>query len=491
LLAAAPELRPLEDGTLIDRIGGQTTIDRLVDSLYDRFQADPLVGSFFGRDLSKQRNRQKRFFAEWLGGPPGYSESAWGPLYRHHEDLPITRMIAERWLDHLRATLDDTVPASGDAAIILTRARAVALALVNSEKEATAPGRGTSKHRSDQIAACGVGARTLKQAVLLAQRGKVDGLATLVTEIPDVVGRARFAAGLLQSATMAGRTAVLDWLLDCGVDVNTPSPLPVSLVGSAFELVFFVTPLCAARLSRRSDVATLLLRRGARDDVFTAAFLGDLPLVRQALGEEPRLAQVPDPATDVLTITPIHHAVAGNQLPTLHALLDCTTEPVRTGSLALRAAAERGNREMVELLLQHGADARAVGAGRWVLDPQIAPLLASAGASAGVGIDGEASGDWVRISCTGNKGRKDNPAYVGALLRYGAGVNDRYNGATPLHYVVKAGFVETIQLLLRHGADAQAVDDHDRTPLDWLGGAAKSVDRDAVRHVLNTGARAR
>jgi ankyrin repeat protein len=140
---------------------------------------------------------------------------------------------------------------------------------------------------------------------------------------------------------------------------------------------------------------------------------------------------------------------------------------------------------MIELLLQHGADARAVGAGRWVLDPEIAPLLAGAGASAGVGIDGEASGDWVRMSCTGNRGRKDNPAYVAALLRYGARINDRYNGATPLHHVVKAGFVQTIQLLLEHGADSQALDDHRRTPLDWLDQAAKSVDRDAVRHVLN------
>ena len=102
----------------------------------------------------------------------------------------------------------------------------------------------------------------------------------------------------------------------------------------------------------------------------------------------------------------------------------------------------------------------------------------------GVGIAGEESGDWVRISCTGNKGRKDNPAYVAALLRYGARVDQRYNDATPLHYVVKAGFVQTIQVLLAHGADRDALDDRGRTPLDWLGQAAKSVDRPAVRDVL-------
>jgi hypothetical protein len=115
-------------------------------------------------------------------------------------------------------------------------------------------------------------------------------------------------------------------------------------------------------------------------------------------------------------------------------------------------------------LLQHGANGRAVGAGRWVLDPWIAPLLAAGGASAGVGISGEESGDWVRISCTGNQGRKDDPTYVAALLRYGAGVDQRYHGATPLHYAVKAGFVHMIRILLDRGADKDALDDRGRTP---------------------------
>jgi ankyrin repeat protein len=253
----------------------------------------------------------------------------------------------------------------------------------------------------------------------------------------------------------------------------------------------FVAPLCAARMTRRPEISALLLRRGAREDVFTAAFLGDLPLLQRLLTGRASLAQVPDPAADVLTITPIHHAVAGNQLPALRTLLDHSSEPVRTGARALRAAAERGSREMIELLLGHGADARAVAAGQWVLDPEIAPLLAKAGASAGVGIGGEDSGDWVRISCTGNRGRKDNPGYVAALLRHGARVDQRYNGATPLHYAVKAGFAQTIQVLLEHGAGTDALDDRGRTPLDWLGQAAISVDRDTVRDVLRRASRLR
>lgn len=97
----------------------------------------------------------------------------------------------------------------------------------------------------------------------------------------------------------------------------------------------------------------------------------------------------------------------------------------------------------------------------------------------------------MRISCTGNRGRRDDPAYVAALLRRGARVDHRYHGATPLHYAVKAGFAETIQVLLEHGADMNALDDRGRTPVDWLDQAAKPVDRDAVRDVLSRASRLR
>jgi truncated hemoglobin YjbI/ankyrin repeat protein len=489
MLGPSPELRPLPNSAVFDRIGGQASVDRLVDSLYDRFQADRVLRSLFGKDLSSQRMRQKLFFAEWLGGPPRYSESAWGALHRHHEDLPVTQVLADRWLDHLRGALSDAVPDASDASLIFERAQAVALALVN-HVDSPPPGRGsgTSKHRSDLIASCGVGARTLKQATLSARRGKLEALSTLVAQVPDILERPAFAARVLQDATLAGRLNVIEWLIDRGgVAVNGPAPLPVGLIGGSFELVFFVTPLCAARMTSRSEINSYLLGNGALEDIFTAAFLGDLPLLRKLLVERPSLAQVADPATDVLTITPIHHAVGGDQLPALRILLAHATEPVLTGSRALRAAAARGNRDMIELLFDHGAEAHAIGAGRWVLDPELAPKLAAAGASAGVGISGQDSGDWIRISCTGNKGRKDDPAFVAALLHYGARVDQRYNGASPLHYAVKAGFVHTIQVLLERDANQEALDDCDRTPLDWLEQAAKSVNRAAVRDALKIG----
>ena len=42
---------------------------------------------------------------------PATASRPGGALYQHHEDVPITPAIAERWLEHLRGSLHDAVPA--------------------------------------------------------------------------------------------------------------------------------------------------------------------------------------------------------------------------------------------------------------------------------------------------------------------------------------------------------------------------------------------
>jgi hypothetical protein len=57
----------------------------------------------------------------------------------------------------------------------------------------------------------------------------------------------------------------------------------------------------------RRDIAALLLDRGAPLDLFAAAMLGELAIVRAALETRPGLARVPGPHG----ITLIAHAKAG------------------------------------------------------------------------------------------------------------------------------------------------------------------------------------
>jgi truncated hemoglobin YjbI/ankyrin repeat protein len=462
---------------------------------------DEQLRPLFPRDLSGGRAMQKLFFGEWLGGPRRYSERSHAGLRHRHDGIAITPALARRWLGHFRLALEAAVAAENDRRVIFAQVSSLATALVNGQVAPARPRvRGTAAGGKDargsepengprQVAWCGAGARSVEQARDRARRGDAAGLGAALAQAPDLL-RPTYSAAVMQAAALAGRAETVQALLDRGVGADHPFYLPVGVTGIAFERVIFVTPLCAARMKRHSAVESMLLAAGAHEDVFTAAFLGDLTSLTQLLAADPGLAQATDPAVDVLDITPVEHAVAGRQLPALGLLLDHVTHPLPGAVRALRGAAAQGSLAMTELLLAHGADATRIGTGRWVLHPELAPLLASHGATI------DSSGSWIGASCTGNQGRKDDPEYVRALLRHGANANDRRTGdpqgtagvralnATALHYAAKAGFLKTIEVLMDHGADPAARDDHGRTPLDWLDQAAPSVPRAAVRDLL-------
>ncbi len=435
------------------------------------------------------------FFAQWLDGSHRYAEQSHSGLVHRHESVPVSRALAGRWLHHFRQALTRTVAAEADRRAIFEQASALAQALVNEEGTPAAGQPGANANsgqpRRRAIASCGVAARVLTRAVHLARRGDTAGLETALGEAPGLLATT-FGARLMQAAALAGRAEAIQVLIRRGVDVNAPHYLPVAVTGRSFERAVYVTPLCAARLRYRAAAEQILLRADAHDDVFTAAFLGELTRLRTLLATDAALAHACDPASDVLDITPLDHAVAGGQAEALRLLLEHVRPPLRSGVRALRGAAEKGDVLMVEMLLAHGADATKMGVGRWVLHPELAPLLASRGASIG------SSGMWIGDCCTGNQGRKDDPDYVRALPRYGARANDRRTGdhgratgvdalaATGLHYAAKAGFAQTVEVLLQHGADPCARDSRGRTPLDWLAGCAPSAAREQIRRLLTS-----
>lgn len=502
LLEHPPGFRPFRGSDLFDRIGGQATVDELVDRLYDGLENDEQLRPLFPRDLAYGRSMQKLFFGEWLGGARRYSEEAHDGLGHRHADVPITWAFAGRWLGHFRGALEATVTSESDRGAIFAQLSSLALVLVNGQVAPAGPtdrgdrpaGTRGSSSRRHEVATCGVGARIVKRSTDLARHGDVDGVDAVLVEAPDLL-RPTYSASIMQSAALAGRSQVVEMLLDRGVSADQPFCLPVGVVGLALEQVVYVTPLCAARMKRRPAVESLLVAAGAHEDVFTSALLGDVAALSRMLAADPTLAQATDPAVDVLDITPVEHAVAGGQLETPRLLLDHLRSPLPGGVRALRGAAAQGSVAMVELLLGHGAEPTSIGVGRWVLHPGLAPLLASRGASI------DSTGSWIGASCTGNQGRKDDPDYVRALLRHGARADDRRSGdpsstsgvdalnATALHYAAKAGFLKTIEALLDHGADPDARDSHGRTPLGWLDQAAPSIPQAAVRALLTSGRR--
>jgi truncated hemoglobin YjbI/ankyrin repeat protein len=479
LLAHPQAHRPFVNSDLFARIGGSAAVGALVDGLYDRIESDVALRPLFNRDLTGGREAQKRFFSEWLGGTTSYSSTTHLPLMHRHDLLPITRVHAGKWLTHFRDALNIAVVDVNARRVIYEKVRTLGLALVNESESHT-------ELRSESHGAC-LRYKPAVESIELARRGNAAALRELMAHAPDILASTLHNAKLLLLAVLAGRMQIVELLLDEGVDVNKPSPIPLRRHGS--HTLIFATPFCAARLNRRNDIEVVLLRHGAKEDIFTHAFLGELEALEEDLAQEPSSAQASDPAVDVLEITPVHHAIAGGHVEALRALLARTTEanePLRGTKLALRMAVAHENAAIVAMLLERGADATTIPAGRWVMHPELASMLSRAGARV------DRSGDWIRLSCTGNQRRKDDPEYVAALLRHGAHVDDRRDTvqvtdsgrATALHYAAKAGFVKTIEVLLDHGADPAALDDNGLTPLDWLARASKSVDLDAVRRLL-------
>ena len=457
-LAPASSFRPFHGTDLFKRVGGQETVDNLVDRLYDRFVADEQLRPLFSRDLTAERARQKLFFSEWLGGPTRYSDVAWGGLAHRHAELPITRALAGRWLGHFRRSLQLAVANGQDRALILERIEPLALALPNDVR--VPDGRRFP-------AMCLPADHPVNTAAEFARRGDVEGLHELRGRVPTLLDDPLHSATFLHGAVAGGRFETVRWLLDEGVDVDKPCSLPVGVAGVAFEGIVFVTPLCAARMRRRKRVQELLEQKGAKEDVFTTAFLGDEVRLGRLLTADRALAQAADPAVDVVEVTPVHHAISAGRELAVELLLDHAEPPLHGAERALRGAAAIGSRAMVTRLVAAGADAHGVGAGRWVLNAEIAPILTAAGAAV------DRSGNWIGASCTGNQGRKDDPEFVRALLRHGAHVDDRRPGsdATALHHAARAGFLQTIEVLLAHGADPPPVMWPER--LHWIGSTAQ------------------
>ena len=110
----ALDFRPFRGTDLFERIGGQPTIDRLVDLLYEGIANDGQLRPLFPRDLADSRSMQKLFFAQWLDGPRRYSAQAYKGLGPAHAGLPITPALAGRWLGHFRRAMEATVAAGSD-----------------------------------------------------------------------------------------------------------------------------------------------------------------------------------------------------------------------------------------------------------------------------------------------------------------------------------------------------------------------------------------
>ena len=99
--------------TPFEQIGGQPTVDRLIDSFYDRMETLPearVIRALHPKDLTGTRAILKKYLAQWLGGPQAYSEERGHPRLRaRHLPFSIGDEERDAWMFCMRGALEEVV----------------------------------------------------------------------------------------------------------------------------------------------------------------------------------------------------------------------------------------------------------------------------------------------------------------------------------------------------------------------------------------------
>lgn len=114
------------------RLGGREAVRRLIEAFYRRVAADALLRPLFPADLQPGIEKQVLFMEQWLGGEPLYSAVHGNPmLRRRHFPFVIGREGAERWLEHMRAALEEVGAEAALGEEVMQRLEPLAYHMVN------------------------------------------------------------------------------------------------------------------------------------------------------------------------------------------------------------------------------------------------------------------------------------------------------------------------------------------------------------------------
>ena len=127
--------------TFYEAMGGEPTFRRLVAGFYSRVAGDEVLRAIYPEpDLSGAEERLRLFLMQYWGGPTTYSEHRGHPRLRmRHMPFAVTPTARDRWLLHMRASLDEVgLPPSLDATL-WEYLRNTAEAMINTPEEDGAP----------------------------------------------------------------------------------------------------------------------------------------------------------------------------------------------------------------------------------------------------------------------------------------------------------------------------------------------------------------
>lgn len=94
--------------TPYELLGGEETIQKLVNAFYPKVYANPVLSPLFEGDMQEIMRKQKMFLTQFLGGPTLYSNEFGPPAMRaRHLPFEITPTRAKAWLACMRESMDE------------------------------------------------------------------------------------------------------------------------------------------------------------------------------------------------------------------------------------------------------------------------------------------------------------------------------------------------------------------------------------------------
>jgi len=302
----------------------------------------------------------------------------------------------------------------------------------------------------------------------IAGKGDIESLHQLLSEHPEFLNkRGSFNRTLLWEAARRGKLPAVQWLVEQGAELDA-----TGCYNS--ESYVQLTPYCAAIYYHRMRVADYLSSQGTQLDIFRTAFLGDLLLVSRELDTHPDLLNAEDPYDMIYFVPLLAFAVAGGQVEMVNYLLRRGAVVAPYSAQLLPLAARSSRRDIIDLLVTHGADVRTVGADVFVTtsDLGILQYLLQLGVSPTRHLENGFS----PLIYLARADKGEHPEKIQLVLDHGALVNDvGPKGRTALHYAAAAGFTRVITLLLNHGPDLTLKDDAGETALSLAQSAGKTA----------------